>query len=182
VTPTVCGLDLSLAGTGVATRVSTWRHVTRGKRGDGYPERLARIAEVRAWVSAALIDVGPRLVVLEAMVPTPTQLLSLIDRAKLWWDVVEFCDTHGIAVAFVPPTSVKKYATGSGSAKKSALIAACYKRLPFLAPDDDNEADAAWLMAMGHDYLGDPLCDLPQVQARALAGGIWPARVGALAA
>jgi hypothetical protein len=51
-------------------------------------------------------------VVLEAMVPTPTQLLSLIDRAKLWWDVVEFCDTHGIAVAFLPADTVKKYATG----------------------------------------------------------------------
>lgn len=179
---TVLGLDLSLAGTGVATRAGTWRHVTKGKRGDGYPERITRIRQVRAWVTATLTDVAPSLVVIEAMVPTPTQLLSLIDRAKLWWDVVEFCGEHTIAVAFIPPTSVKKYATGSGSARKSDLIAACYKRLPSLAPDDDNEADAAWLLAMGCAFLGDPLCDLPQVQARALAGGIWPARSGALAA
>jgi Holliday junction resolvasome RuvABC endonuclease subunit len=181
-TPTVLGLDLSLAGTGVATRTGTWRHKTKGRRGDGYPERSARIREVRGWITDTLTDTAPHLVVLEAMVPTPTQLLSLIDRAKLWWDVVEFCDDRGMAVAFVPPATVKKYATGSGSARKSDLIAACYKRMPFLAPDDDNEADAAWLLAMGCDYLGDPLCTLPQAQTAALAGGIWPARVGALAA
>jgi crossover junction endodeoxyribonuclease RuvC len=116
------------------------------------------------------------------MVPTPTQLLSLVDRAKLWWDVVEFLDEQRIAVAFVPPSSVKKYATGNGGCKKDEMIAAAYKRLPFLQVGNADEADAAWLMAMGYDYLGNPLADLPQVQARALAGGIWPAREGVLAA
>jgi crossover junction endodeoxyribonuclease RuvC len=180
--PRVMGLDLSLAGTGVATRVSTWRHKTKGQKTDGYPERLSRIQEVRAWVFDQFRQVAPRLVVIESMVPTPTQMLSLLDRAKLWWDVVEFLDGQRIAVAFVPPTTVKKYATGDGGCKKDEMIAAAYKRLPFLEVGNADEADAAWLMAMGYDYLGNPVCDLPQVQARALAGGIWPAREGALAA
>jgi Holliday junction resolvasome RuvABC endonuclease subunit len=182
--PVVMGLDLSLAGTGVATRVSTWRHKTKGQKDDGYPERLARIVEVRDWVIDQVRDVGPDLVVLEAPVPSPTQMLSMWDRAKVWWDVVETARLYGIAVAYVPPSTVKKYATGNGGCKKSDMIGAAYKRLQQagLQPADDNEADAAWLLAMGYDWLGTPLCNVPQVQARALAGAVWPVREGRLAA
>jgi Holliday junction resolvasome RuvABC endonuclease subunit len=182
-TPTVMGLDLSLAGTGVATRVSTWRHKTKGQRTDGYPERLQRLIDVRSWIKDQVREVGPQLVVVETFAPgAMAKSTTTWDRAKLWWDVVEFLTGQNIAAGFVPPTTVKKYATGDGGCKKDAMIAASYRRLPFLQPGNADEADAAWLMAMGYDYLGNPLADLPKVQAAALAGGIWPAREGALAA
>jgi crossover junction endodeoxyribonuclease RuvC len=181
-TPRVLGLDLSLAGTGVATSVSTWRYKTKGQQGDTYAERLPRIVDVRLWVCDQIRQVGPDLIALEAPNPNPRQMLSFWDRAKLWWDVVEYATEREIALAFIPPASVKKYATGNGGCAKDEMIAAAYKRMPFLTPGNADEADAAWLMAMACDWLGSPVCDVPQAQGRALNGAIWPKREGRLAA
>jgi crossover junction endodeoxyribonuclease RuvC len=177
----VLGMDLSLAGTGLATATRTWSRPTKGREGAGYPDRLERIRLVRLWVFGEVRTVGPELVVLEGPAPNATQRLSSWDRAKLWWDVVEFLDEDRVPVAFVPPNTAKKYGTGDGHCKKTAMIGAAYKRLP-LEPENDNEADAAWLMAMGRDWLGDPLAAVPQVQRRAIDGAVWPVREGRLAA
>lgn len=175
--PVVLGLDLSLAGTACATRVRAWRHVTRGQRGDSHAERLARIRAVRDWTLAQLLAVRPDLLVLEGPAPNATARLSSWDRAKLWWDVMEAADSTGLAVAVAPPTSVKKYATGSGNCAKDEMIAAAYLRMPGLAVGNADEADAAWLMAAGYAWLESPLAPaVPQAQARAIAGIAWPAR------
>jgi len=42
----------------------------------------------------------------------------------------------------IPPTSLKKFATGNGSAKKEKLIQSAY---PLWGPLSEDEADAAWL-------------------------------------
>ena len=60
----------------------------------------------------------------------------------------------------VAPTTLKKYATGSGMSKKAGMVIAARDRLGYDG-DDDNEADALWLRAYGHALLGDPLVDLP---------------------
>jgi Holliday junction resolvasome RuvABC endonuclease subunit len=179
---TVLGLDLSLAGTGVATRESTCRHVTKGHDTDGYPQRLARIAEVRGWVLAQIGRARPGLAVIEGPAPNAVARISSWDRAALWWAVVEHCTLTSIPVAIAPPNTVKKFATGDGRCGKDDMIAAAYRRMPQLAVGNRDEADAAWLMAAGYHWLGDPVCEVPKVQAAALAGVIWPARVGALAA
>jgi Holliday junction resolvasome RuvABC endonuclease subunit len=58
---------------------------------------------------------------------------------------------HKIPWAYVPVPTLKKYATGSGSADKHAMINAC--RDVGVEPKDDNEADAAWLRLAGiHRY------------------------------
>lgn len=174
---TVLGLDLSLAGTGCAIRGSTWRHRTRGQRGDSYAERLNRIRLVRRWVIAQIEELEPALVVIEGPAPNATQRLSSWDRAPLWWAVLDHCDAAGIPVAVAPPSSVKKFATDNGNCKKSEMIAACYKRALGVEPSDENEADAAWLMALGHHWLGDPVTSpLPITQVRAANGVAWPER------
>jgi Holliday junction resolvasome RuvABC endonuclease subunit len=45
------------------------------------------------------------------------------------------------------PTTIKKFATGSGRAKKTQMRWACQTLLGFI-PHDDNEADAAFILAM----------------------------------
>jgi Holliday junction resolvasome RuvABC endonuclease subunit len=172
----VLGLDLSLAGTGCALPDRVWSHKTKGQRGDSYAERLTRLRAIRAWVVDQIDAAAPDLIVVEA--PSyASQSTSTWDRAKLWWDVVDRVTEAAVPLAFAPPANVKKYATGSGNCAKSAMIAATYRRLPGLDVGNDNEADAAWLMAMGCAQLGAPLCELPVVQSRALVGVVWPAAI-----
>ncbi len=59
--------------------------------------------------------------------------------------VLEFCATHGFEHSSVHTQTLKKFATGSGRGDKSAMIAAARVKLGF-AGDDDNEADALWLL------------------------------------
>ena len=69
----------------------------------------------------------------------------------------------GIPYASFPPTSLKKYATGSGNADKTAMALAAYKRggVEF---KDDNQCDAWWLWVACMDHLGQPVFPLPSLQ------------------
>jgi Holliday junction resolvasome RuvABC endonuclease subunit len=179
--PVVMGLDLSLAATGVATRDSCWHHKTKGQKGDTYDERYRRLRDVHGWVLEQTGLVGPDLVCLEG--PSyASASTSAFDRAKLWWDVWGSLSSLEIPTAVIAPTSRAKYATGTGNANKQRVIIAAAKRLDMLDITDDNEADAAWLTAMGCDWLGRPMVDVPASHSRALAGVEWPPRTGRLAA
>jgi Holliday junction resolvasome RuvABC endonuclease subunit len=178
--PIVMGLDPSLAGTGVATRVSCWTHKTKGQKGDSYEERGRRIRMVGDWIAAQVHEVGPDLVCLEG--PSyASASTTAFDRAKLWWDVYQDLADSAVPTAVIAPNSRAKYATGSGRANKQQVILAAGKRLsPMLPITNDNEADACWLMAMGYDWLGAPLVDVPKVNGDALKGVDWPERAGGL--
>lgn len=52
---------------------------------------------------------------------------------------------RSIALELVKPTEIKKFATGSGAAKKSQMVAAA-KTLLGRDCEDDNQADALWLL------------------------------------
>ena len=49
------------------------------------------------------------------------------------------------------PSQVKKYATGSGTAKKEQMIEAAYNR--WNVQLTDNEADAAWVAEYGRNQI-----------------------------
>ena len=69
----------------------------------------------------------------------------------------------------VPPSTLKKYATGNGQAGKIEMVQAASKRLGYDG-HDDNEADALWLRALGLDLLDEPVVALPAGNRKALAG------------
>ena len=48
---------------------------------------------------------------------------------------------------------IKKHATGKGNANKGAMIEACRSRLG-VEPEDDNEADARWMLALAVGWDG----------------------------
>lgn len=161
----VIGVDLSLTGTGVADRHAASTITSSGHRNDTLLQRRERIACIRRSV----IDwtTGADLVVLEAPSYGSTGG-SAHDRAGLWWLVVSALLHRGIRVVDVAPSSLKVYATGKGNRlDKHAVLLAAERRLP-VAIENDNEADAAWLCAMGHELLGEPLIDLPANHRRAL--------------
>lgn len=67
----------------------------------------------------------------------------------------------------IPPTSLKKFITGKGTAKKELMIKEVYKRYQF-DTNDDNAADAFSLAVMGRAYLSKPCDTLTDFQKDAL--------------
>jgi len=67
--------------------------------------------------------------------------------------LVKLCETHSIDYSDCPSTTLKKFATGRGSAGKPEMIAMC-KSLYNIAPIDDNEADALHLLHWAKQEFG----------------------------
>lgn len=141
---TVVALDLSLTSSGIARADGTCRRVRTGKlRG---PERLDFIVrEVMASCE------GADLVVIEG------QAFGAQGRAK-----TGIAELHGavllelwramLLTSIVPPTALKKAATGSGRAGKDEMVEAA--RAAGAVVSGHDEADAWWLRQMGLAALG----------------------------
>lgn len=78
----------------------------------------------------------------------------------------------------VPAATLKKYATGRGNATKPDMRMELYKRTG-IDLKDDNQVDAWWLRALGHELLGAPVVDLPKTHTEALGKLTLPAGVAA---
>lgn len=150
----VLGLDLSLTRSGVATEDGT-RVITYPKMAG--MERLDAIAaEVRACAS------GAGLVVIEgySYASKGSSVISLgelggLIRWTLW--------TLGFPYTEVAPGCAKKFATGSGVAKKPDMLDAA-RRAGYKGSNDDNCVDAYWLRQMGLYRLG--CADVPATAYR----------------
>jgi len=73
--------------------------------------------------------------------------LGSVLRMVLW--------EEGVSCVEVPPTSLKKFVTGKGNAKKDLMLLGVYKRWEF-DTEDDNEADAYALAQFGRALTGEP--------------------------
>jgi Holliday junction resolvasome RuvABC endonuclease subunit len=164
---TVEGLDLSLTSTGVAV-------ATGGALG-GDPatfrirssfKGLTRMMSVVDRIGKTLDEYQPGLVVVEGPA-YHARGSHFHEAAGLWWMVARLIHERKIPMAVVPPTVLKKYATGSGAADKSAMCVAAATRFhrSQIQPD---EADALWLAAAGLQHYGLPVVAVPALQARAL--------------
>lgn len=168
----VVGVDLSLTGTGVSDGTRTWLVTSRGKKADDLRARNQRLTQLRLAVVDHCYDAD--LVVVEQPAFSRTTG-HMHDRSGLWWLVVAALHHHDLPVAEVPPTSLKRYATGRGNADKGAVIDATVRRLPDVdTSGNDNRCDALWLAAMGLDHLGTPLVGLPAHHRTALDAVRWP--------
>lgn len=76
-------------------------------------------------------------------------------------------ETPGVEYIDVPPSTLKKYATGKGNAKKELVLVEAVKRLDYQG-SNDNEADALWLRALGYDHLEHPIVEVPKSHREAL--------------
>jgi Holliday junction resolvasome RuvABC endonuclease subunit len=61
---------------------------------------------------------------------------------------------NGVEYAGRSAGEIKRHATGSGAADKSKVIAAAVERWPNLKIEDDNHADALWLLSLVMSELG----------------------------
>jgi Holliday junction resolvasome RuvABC endonuclease subunit len=166
VPPVVMGLDLSLTATGIAHvdgSVETFKPKADPNANCG----MDRMCEIRDYLLHVVGDVRDHeLVMVEGLAfdahdtsRWQAQLAGLI-RATLF-------DYH-VPFLLAPPSTVKKYATGNGKAKKEQVVNAAQKRLGYDGYDH-NEADALWLHAIAHDLvMGEPVAYLPDAQRDAL--------------
>lgn len=166
--PRVVGIDPSLRATGIALdgRLSSFHP---GKGITGAP----RIRMIRAALLANTVNARPDLAVIEGPAYSRQLGAGHHEAAGLWWAIIDMLWTHDVPYAVVPPTVLKKYATGRGNAAKPDMRMALYQRTG-VDVGDDNEVDAAWLRAMGLDRLGAAEFAVPQAHRDALGKVDWP--------
>jgi len=166
----IAGLDISLTSTGVATTTGTTTIASKGRRADSLTDRHHRFQRIARDVFDALGT--PDLVVIEA--PSYGSVGgSTWDRGGLWWLLVDGLIDRELPIALVPPTCRAKYATGKGNAGKAAVMRAAQQTYGAITRDD-NQADALILRAMGHDWAGQPLAQVPDLNRTALLSCQWP--------
>lgn len=165
----LCGLDVSLAKTGVALLESptddVWSLSTYRVPTSPHPKgdtRALRDRMVYVRQSCSIAAEHATLVVMEG--PSFASVgSSSKDLMGLWWMVYDrLCVDHRVLV--VPPSSLKKWATGKGNAGKPQVGIGMHRTFPMdlygvdFAALDDNEIDAVGLAGIGAQLLG---CDLP---------------------
>jgi crossover junction endodeoxyribonuclease RuvC len=178
----VVGLDLSLASTGVviAEPGSDPRAVTVGSDkvdSTDFGMTHQRLVGLTARILAAAradLEPGTRvLYVLEE--PAFSRIQGQAHtRAGLWWLVYHFAAKEGTVVT-AQIQHVKQYATGKGNANKTDMLLAADRSFPRVGVVDDNQADAAWLAAMGMRELGHPFeVSVQRCHPQHLAKQRWP--------
>ncbi len=167
----VAGIDISLTSTGVATLGGTIAIPTKGRRKDSIADRHARQRHI---TSRVLDEVGQvDLACVEGPSHASMGQAGHHDLSGLWWRIVGALVEREIPVAVIPPMSRAKYATGKGNSRKAVVMEYAQRRYGALCATDD-EADALVRRAMGLDWLGQPLADVPDGNRAALGGCQWP--------
>lgn len=170
----VYGIDPSLTATGIA-RVDTDDRLvvecqtltSTGKSGATLARRRERLNRLTDQVYGALWN-PPDLIVIEAPSLGQARQGGQLDRHGLWWMLVDALIDHVTLVA-VTPAQRAKYATGRGNAGKDEVLLAVARRYPHAEPQNNNEADALVLAAMGARLLGEPIEEhLPKANLSAM--------------
>lgn len=141
------GLDLSLTGTGIAVIGKDGSVLHRTVVRNGTKKGMDRMANIRQEVADYVPD--GCVVALEGYAMGTKG--KPFDKGELGGIVKIALYDRRLVSLIVPPTSLKRYATGNGSADKKAMVGAA-SRMFNLTPRDDNEADALILAAMARDW------------------------------
>jgi crossover junction endodeoxyribonuclease RuvC len=171
----ILALDLSITETGWALAAGSERGcgliVSKKQAGLHPMQRLDRIRR-RVLELAA----GADLVVLEgySFGSKNSQAHALGElggavRLSLWGASIPYVE--------VPPSVVKKFATGKGNAGKEEVLVAAVRRLGYEG-SNNNEADALWLLLAGLSSYGAGWVEMPKAQREALHTVAWPSLEG----
>jgi len=167
----IVAADLSITATGVARSDGTV--ITVGGKPALGDQRLI-IIEDELIQSLGLWhdedgDRADLLVVEGSVARSQTAYIS----GQLHGIVKRLCIRHAMPYVFVPPATLKAFATGKGNGDKTAMAIAALKRAD-REFRDDNQCDAFWLRAAAQHYYGEPEFDMPKIQKDRLAKVAWP--------
>jgi hypothetical protein len=180
----VIGLDISIAGTGYADWTDTRETFTTARIGTDpqeHPTLLQRHHRLKyiedAVAQLVLRPECPTLIVVEG--PSMGSIQGAHDISGNWWRIVSRLLANTMPVMEVPPLSLKRYATGSGSSRgatkvtKRMVTSAVNERYLMrggIAVRTSDEADAVILAAIGLRMLGHPADpDIPAKNLTSLA-------------
>lgn len=185
--PLVIGLDPSLTSLGIAG--ADWADALRPKGLTGHPRMR--------WLLDAVADRTKHadLVIIEGPAHGQALQSGVHERAGLWWGLTHDLWRRDIPCAIANPHLRTIYATGVANPAKDhpqAKRARIAKGMVHTFVVEQlgvrcegagryDCADAAVFAAMGLDWLGFPLLELPQQQRRALLTVQWPAAVPVVA-
>ena len=153
----IAGIDLSLTSTGIATTNGVAR--IRSKYWG-----CERLVDIREQI-VTLLPVGCSFVVIEGFAFGRSYRAH--DLGGLGWIIRVALHEQHIPFVIVPPLQLKVYATGHAVASKTEMVEAANHWLAYPGSQND-EADALWLRALGHDLAGNPLIELPPEHRRIL--------------
>lgn len=139
----VVGLDLSTRSCGVARHDG--RLVTIKPRA-GAEDPARRLDEIETGVGH---HIHPRceLAVIEGYGAGSVRGMTIAKLGEVAGVVKLRLFRMGVPFTLVPPSSLKKFATGKGNASKDLMVAACVAAGG--CPSNDDEADAFWLRRYG---------------------------------
>ena len=166
------GVDLSLTSTAVAAlhvetgELFVHRIRSAGKSDDTLNSKLTRYRDLAEKVSAAVAVSHPVLVAIEGAQFATSKDTSAHRRAGLWWKTVDLITASGAPVIEVPPSTLKKWATGKGNASKDMVVIAAARRWTCVTQND--EADAAWLADISAYVSGHPYPTVTKTKGRDL--------------
>ena len=151
------GLDLSLTATGLAfcNGLAAMVDIVASKpsEGGGKPED-ERLQGILTAIGDYVVLHGPSLVAIEGL-SFGSKGGAAFTRAGLHYLVRNWLLVQGIPYVIVPPTTLKKWASGKGNARKDDMKLHAYKLYGF-EHKDDNAVDAYLLARLaaqikGHD-------------------------------
>ena len=119
------------------------------KRGESRGMRFLRF---RAWLKEMIEQHRPDVLVFEQAHHRGGAATEV--AVGLATRVMEMACEYGIEYQSVHTGMLKKFATGKGNAGKDVMLAAARDRWPDQEIEDDNQADALWLLAWGMNELG----------------------------
>ena len=76
---------------------------------------------------------------------------ALVVQAEIQGVIKSWCEDNSIEYRGYSPSEIKKHATGKGNANKAAMKKAAIEK--FGRVEDDNEADALWLLDLAKKEL-----------------------------
>lgn len=165
----VVGLDLSLRATGVATSAGV--RTLSPPRGVVGVDRLAWLRDALEYVirRAGGFDVAA----VEGY-SFGAKGSAVYQLGELGGVVRLLLRDLGTPIAVVPPSSLKKYACGSGAARKEQVLVAAVHRLGYDGHSTD-ASDALWLLHMALDHYGlSGAVKVPASHRTALSAVDWP--------
>ena len=173
----IIGIDPSLTSTGIVVLRGNKVELavtTKNKPALGTIERVRLIYERIVDIQENLSDgekwQAPDLIVIEGF-SYGSKGRSVFDIAYLGWRIREelewLKEQDNIPWLEVPPSQLKKFATGQGNANKEIILQQVYKRWG-VEFSDNNQADAYVLAQIGRAYLGG-MDDLTAFQQEVIA-------------
>lgn len=164
--PYVIGIDPSLVRTGITVigcgddnvaKLRVIRDCGYGLRDSaGFDDSSDRIVD-QAQKIVRIIDklaTPPELAVIEAFIPPREGFPSQAERYALWYGVWSALRAREIPRTVIQPTTLKKWATGSGIADKELVLAEVRKWWPGTPVPNHDVADSAVCAATAAVRLG----------------------------